>query len=430
MERPLRGWEHRAYWGANLIGWGADGTNSRRHMGPLPAAGQWVRLEVPASAVGLEGQVVHGLALTLYNGRAAWDKVGKGSVRWLVTDHLGTPRMTADQTGSLTGIRRHDYLPFGEEVGANVGGRTAEQGYTADSVRQKFTGKEGDNETSLVYFGARYYNSTSGRFTSVDPRSGEVERPQSWNGYAYTVNNPVNRIDPDGEKDVQAHVRKFVFVSLRAILLTSISVNVSAGGLFAISAHETGYGRSNAFTNHNNVSGASIKEKPLTYGSLEKGYQAWGDMLKKNFSDVLGIVDPYKFIDAIQDSNGYKYNSANPNYLSTITGILTGFGLDFFDTCVMTPIFSGHGVTFGGVTVTSTGELNRLLTSTQPWDQQAATRFITGAYDAWETYVRNIGTENDANVQRIRQVYSLLGSNYSAEAEALYEYRVSRNFGR
>ena len=27
----------------------------------LPAAGQWVRLEIPASAVGLEGQVVQGL---------------------------------------------------------------------------------------------------------------------------------------------------------------------------------------------------------------------------------------------------------------------------------------------------------------------------------------------------------------------------------
>jgi RHS repeat-associated protein len=48
-------WEHRAYWGQNRIGWGFDGTESRRHMGPLPALGQWVRLEVPASQVGLAG---------------------------------------------------------------------------------------------------------------------------------------------------------------------------------------------------------------------------------------------------------------------------------------------------------------------------------------------------------------------------------------
>lgn len=54
-------WEHRAYWGENLIGWGIDGTNSRRYMGPLPEGGRWVRLEVEANKVGLEGQTVDGV---------------------------------------------------------------------------------------------------------------------------------------------------------------------------------------------------------------------------------------------------------------------------------------------------------------------------------------------------------------------------------
>jgi hypothetical protein len=73
-------WEHRAYWGANnIMGWGANGTNSLRFMGALPAAGQWVRLEVPASSVGLEGHVVSGMAFTLYGGRATWDHAGKVS---------------------------------------------------------------------------------------------------------------------------------------------------------------------------------------------------------------------------------------------------------------------------------------------------------------------------------------------------------------
>jgi hypothetical protein len=70
-------WEHRAYWGQNLIGWGVDGTNSRRFMGALPPAGQWVRLEVAASALGLEGRPVNGMAFTLFGGRAAWDHMGK-----------------------------------------------------------------------------------------------------------------------------------------------------------------------------------------------------------------------------------------------------------------------------------------------------------------------------------------------------------------
>lgn len=70
------GWEHRAYWGSDSIAWGTNGTNSRRYMGALPAAGQWVRLEVPASQVGMQNQPLGGMAFTLFNGRVAWDKSG------------------------------------------------------------------------------------------------------------------------------------------------------------------------------------------------------------------------------------------------------------------------------------------------------------------------------------------------------------------
>jgi hypothetical protein len=70
-------WEHRAYWGANRIAWGADGTASRRCMGPLPPAGQWVRLEVRVELVGLEGREINGMAFTLFDGRATWDRAGK-----------------------------------------------------------------------------------------------------------------------------------------------------------------------------------------------------------------------------------------------------------------------------------------------------------------------------------------------------------------
>jgi hypothetical protein len=71
------GWEHRAYWGANNIEWGTDGTESRQYMGPLPPAGVWVRLEVAASEVGLENREVNGMAFTLFGGGATWDLAGK-----------------------------------------------------------------------------------------------------------------------------------------------------------------------------------------------------------------------------------------------------------------------------------------------------------------------------------------------------------------
>ena len=70
-------WEHRAFWGANNILNGVSGTASRFFAGALPQAGQWTRLEVPASQVGLEGSTLKGMAFTLYGGRATWDYAGK-----------------------------------------------------------------------------------------------------------------------------------------------------------------------------------------------------------------------------------------------------------------------------------------------------------------------------------------------------------------
>ncbi len=72
-------WEHRAYWGENLINNGVNGSAARKAMGALPAAGQWVRLEVPASQVNLEGSTLRGMSFTLYGGRATWDSAGKST---------------------------------------------------------------------------------------------------------------------------------------------------------------------------------------------------------------------------------------------------------------------------------------------------------------------------------------------------------------
>lgn len=126
---------------------------------------------------------------------------GAAEVNWVVTDHLGTPRIIADRTGSTVGISRHDYLPFGEELPSEL--RNGIAGYTsADSVRQQFTGKERDDETGLDYFGARYFSSMQGRFTSTDPINTVIAEidPQQINLYAYARNNPLKYVDSTGMK--------------------------------------------------------------------------------------------------------------------------------------------------------------------------------------------------------------------------------------
>jgi RHS repeat-associated protein len=126
---------------------------------------------------------------------------GAGGIHWLIADHLGTPRMVIDQTGDLANMKRHDYLPFGEELVAPTSGRNAAQGYAGgDGVRQQFTQKERDLEIGLDYSLARYYSPTQGRFTSTDPltSSGKPSNPQTWNRYGYCLNQPLVLIDPDG----------------------------------------------------------------------------------------------------------------------------------------------------------------------------------------------------------------------------------------
>ena len=131
---------------------------------------------------------------------------GQADIEWLVSDHLGTPRMMVDETGSLSSIKRHDYLPFGEEIGAGVGGRTTQQGYVPDNVRQGFGKYEKDSETGLDYAQARYYANAQGRFTSVDPLMESIRpsNPQTMNRYTFVLNNPLRYVDPNGLKEKTA----------------------------------------------------------------------------------------------------------------------------------------------------------------------------------------------------------------------------------
>jgi RHS repeat-associated protein len=118
---------------------------------------------------------------------------------YTVTDMLGSPRVITDANGQV--ISRRDFMAFGEEIANNVGGRTSANKYgQTDSVRQRFTGYQKDDETGLDFAEARYYNDAHGRFTAVDPllASGQSSDPQTFNRYVYAMNRPLILTDPTG----------------------------------------------------------------------------------------------------------------------------------------------------------------------------------------------------------------------------------------
>jgi hypothetical protein len=93
-------WDHRAYWGANSLSYGADGTATRRNMGALPATGQWVQLKVPASQVNLEGSTLTGMAFTAFGGRVTWDAAGRLSSSTSVNSAVLSPTIAFSSTGA------------------------------------------------------------------------------------------------------------------------------------------------------------------------------------------------------------------------------------------------------------------------------------------------------------------------------------------
>lgn len=163
-------------------------------------------IEDPVNATTIKANHIRELRQRATSGIGAGPGGGETfSLNWLITDHLSTPRIIIDLSGSLNTTKRYDYLPFGEELKSSNGLRGTTLGYAAsnaDRIRQKFTTKERDNETGLDYFGARYYANVQGRFTSVDPENFQAmlntTRPQSWNGYSYVNNNPLRSNDPTG----------------------------------------------------------------------------------------------------------------------------------------------------------------------------------------------------------------------------------------
>ena len=163
--------------GNHLYRYDADGKRTRRLVQSQPE--MWMVYGVGGELVaeydaGLPGGTLKkeygyrgGQMLVVYDSTLS----GNDQLKWMVTDHLGSTRMLVNRSGDLSGIQRRDYLPFGEELASSIGHRNASgAGYVGgNNPRQKFVGKERDNESGLNYFLARYFSSTQGRFTRVDP---------------------------------------------------------------------------------------------------------------------------------------------------------------------------------------------------------------------------------------------------------------------
>lgn len=153
------GWNHRANWGdEGAIPWGDKGSTQKLLMGPLPKAGEWVRLEVDCAKLGLVGGMkVDGFAFTQFGGTVYWDKAGI---------HTATPQ--EDRSGeSLAAWERQQEVRPSDKLPRNV--------REALSRRQR---TRTDEEKKLIrdYYIANVYQPTRAQFEPLIKQIADIRK--------------------------------------------------------------------------------------------------------------------------------------------------------------------------------------------------------------------------------------------------------------
>ena len=114
-----------------------------------------------------------------------------GTTYFAHSDHLGSTRLLTGVSGTVQDC--YAFYPFGE-TDTSICTPT----YNA---LDRFTGFRFDPETNLDHTWFRKYSSAQGRWMTPDPAglaAVDPSNPQSWNRYAYVLNEPMSFVDPLG----------------------------------------------------------------------------------------------------------------------------------------------------------------------------------------------------------------------------------------
>jgi RHS repeat-associated protein len=127
---------------------------------------------------------------------------GSNTYQFFVKDHLGNTRLSVRETGEVEEINH--YYPFGMRMAMANSKTDADQKYL-------YNGKELQEETDWLDYGARMYDHALGRWHVVDPLA---EKYSSLSSYVYALNNPISFIDPDGRDPIDPRTGRSMRINL------------------------------------------------------------------------------------------------------------------------------------------------------------------------------------------------------------------------
>ena len=91
-----------------------------------------------------------------------------------------------------------------------------------------YRGEQYDSDLALYYLRARYYNTMTGRFVSMDPENGIITDPATLHKYLYAGGEPVNHFDPMGREALMEYGLILNLVSTKSnAQLTAIAKRVN-----------------------------------------------------------------------------------------------------------------------------------------------------------------------------------------------------------
>jgi RHS repeat-associated protein len=135
---------------------------------------------------------------------------GATQTSYYVHDGHGSTRALTDSTGNVTDT--YDYDAFGNEIHST--------GATPNEFL--FAGEQYDPDLHLYYNRARYLNTTTGRFWTMDTHEAFGGDPRALHKYLYASADPVDRVDPTGNQDFISEVGELaITVSESAITVAS-----------------------------------------------------------------------------------------------------------------------------------------------------------------------------------------------------------------
>ncbi|MAE65600.1 MAG: hypothetical protein CMJ18_15130 [Phycisphaeraceae bacterium] len=154
-----------------------DGADVTRYLVDYAPLTENVLLEIDAAG-DVEASYVYGIDLVSRDASA--------QSTYFHHDLPGSVRQVTDDAGLV--VEDYAYDAFGNL--RSVAGTTGNEFL--------YKGEQADPGSGLVYMRDRYYDPQTGRFIARDAADGQVDRPLTFNRYAFAEGNPVLHSDPTG----------------------------------------------------------------------------------------------------------------------------------------------------------------------------------------------------------------------------------------